>query len=105
MWGIPISNLVSKSSTHNYFCKVFLSTWDQMLGQCFEICQFLLDLFKFTIPNSSVALKELNKTNKTLFRVLLETMHKPCYVANLYSYARNVSHLKRKNNIFGFRTN
>jgi len=75
--GIPISNLVSKSSRHNNFFMVFLSTLEQMLGQCFEICQLLIDLFKFTIPSRSIALKKLNKIHETLFRVLLEPMHTP----------------------------
>jgi len=73
-------------------------------GQCFEICQFLTELFEFTIPNRSTALKTLNKTQKSLFRVLLEPMHKPWCVGNLYSYARNLAYLKPNNDIFIFRT-
>jgi len=37
-----------------------------MLGPCFELCQFVIDLFKFTIPNRSTALKVKQNTQNPL---------------------------------------
>jgi hypothetical protein len=71
--GIPFSSLIRKSSRHNYFCMVFLCTLDQMLGHCFEICQFLLDLFKINYSEQLYCIKKVKQNTQNPFQSLVRT--------------------------------